>query len=105
VKVIVNYISGYAGLEDGVDANKLFSDAYPNPANSYTSFDYNLQGNFQKAKLIVHNILGSVVKEIEFASGIGKLDVNTSDLIEGLYFYTVYINNEALITRKLVIKR
>ena len=101
----VNFISGYEGIGDDIDLTSLFSNAYPNPANSFTSFDYSIPRGIGEASIVVHNLLGSVVKKININDREGKLVVNTSDLIEGMYFYTVIIDNETVVSRKLVIKR
>jgi len=103
--VYVNYWSDTEGIGDDIDLSSLFSIAYPNPANTFTSFDYSIPQGIGKASIVVHNLLGAVVKEININDREGKLVVNTSDLIEGMYFYTVVIDNETVVSRKLVIKR
>jgi hypothetical protein len=105
ISVYVNFISGYAGIGNSMNLSDMFSYAYPNPANSFTTFDYSIPQSFGKASIVVHNLLGAAVKEININDREGKLVVNTSDLIEGMYFYTVIIDNETIVSRKLVIKR
>jgi len=103
VSVIVNYdATGESGNNELFDNIRL-SDAYPNPANNFVSVDYDLPG-LNNAKIMIFNLLGSKVKEIELTDAVGTLKVNTSDLLEGIYFYSLLINNEAIKTQKLIIK-
>ena len=102
VSVIVYYNATASGVIDNY-YNCSISNAYPNPANSFTSLDYDMNG-VKNARLVIYNFLGSVVKEIEITNSYGNLKVNTSDFDEGIYFYSLLINNEALKTQKLIIK-
>jgi hypothetical protein len=84
-------------------SNITLSNAYPNPANNMVSFSYSGPQN-SGSKLIVRNILGSVVREADIAGTSGKLSLNTSELAEGVYFYSFIVNGNSLVTRKLVIR-
>ncbi|MCD4789716.1 MAG: T9SS type A sorting domain-containing protein [Bacteroidales bacterium] len=101
VSVIVDYNATTSGVIDNY-CNCSISNAYPNPANSFTSLNYDMNG-VKNARLVIYNFLGSVVKEIEITNSYGNLKVNTSDFDEGIYFYSLLINNKALKTQKLII--
>jgi hypothetical protein len=77
------------------------SKAYPNPAVSQTSFNYSIE-NGASAVLLVRNLLGSTVKEI-LLTGSGTTQINTTDLAEGIYFYSLVVNGQTQLTRKLVV--
>ena len=91
------------GINESILENIELSNAYPNPANSFASFDYDLKG-VSDARLLMYNILGSIVKEINITNNFGTVKVNTSDLDEGIYFYSLLVENESLKTHKLIIK-
>jgi hypothetical protein len=99
---IVFYATTVGVNENVLDQIEL-SNAYPNPANSFATFDYDLKG-IDNGRLIIYNLLGSVVKEVNIATSYGSVKVNTSDLEEGIYFYSLLIENESLKTHKLIIK-
>ncbi|MCF8368237.1 MAG: T9SS type A sorting domain-containing protein [Bacteroidales bacterium] len=80
------------------------SEIYPNPANTDVSIDYAIDENIKDAKFIIFSLLGSKVKEINVLENDGTIKLNTSDLIEGIYFYSFLINGESAMTQKLVIK-
>jgi hypothetical protein len=56
------------------------------------------------AKLIIRNLLGTVVRDVDINSKSGKLSLNTSDLADGVYFYSVIVNGNPQFTKKLVIR-
>ena len=80
------------------------SEVYPNPANQNVSLDYRFDVNVDAASIKIVNLLGSVVKEVEMNQNAGKISIDISDLNNGIYFYSVVVNNEILRTKKLVIR-
>ncbi len=103
VTFFANYdATGASGVDD-INTNVVLSNAYPNPANKLVNFDYDMKG-LNKGKVVIYNLLGSVVKDIEIPENYGSLKLNTFDLVEGIYFYSLLVNNEAVSTRKLIIK-
>ncbi len=91
------------GIEENNFDNVYLSNAYPNPASTVMSLDYDLK-DVNGAKLVVYDLLGSVVKNVEVTDAIGKLKVNVSDLDDGVYFYSLLVKNETVKTQKLVVK-
>ena len=101
----VEYNAGPVGIEETV-LNKLsFSNAYPNPAGSFTSFDFVLPNETISSSIKIHNLLGAIVKEEKITEKSGKITVNLSDLNDGVYFYSVEVNNETYVTKKLIVSR
>ena len=101
--IVVNYDASETNSINDNGAKFKLLKAYPNPANNIVSVDYRLEGN-SEARIAIFNLLGSKVKEIELSRSVGTLTINTTDLIEGIYFYSLLINNEASQTQKLIIK-
>jgi len=48
--------------------------------------------------------LGSKVDEIELSKSKGTITISTADYTEGIYFYSLVIENEASQTQKLIIR-
>jgi len=80
-------------------------DVYPNPVIDQAYIDYRLHNEEVKAKLIVHNILGSSISNHELPYSEFKVKIEAQDLTPGVYFYTVYIDNIGVLTRKLIVRR
>ena len=80
-------------------------DVYPNPAIDHANVAYKLENEQVKVKIQVHNILGNIVGEYELPSLENLVRIKTDDLSAGIYFYTLYIDNEGVTTRKLIVKK
>jgi len=91
-----------SGISD--NAGLQFTPVYPNPANNEARFDFSFKRNPEEVKFVILNLLGNKVKEIEIHDPDGSLRLNTSGLTEGIYFYSLLVNNESVLTHKLIIK-
>lgn len=80
-------------------------DIYPNPVNDQAFIDYRLHNESIKAKMVVHNILGSAVSDMNLPFSETKVKIDANDLNPGVYFYTVYLDNIGVLTRKLIVRR
>jgi hypothetical protein len=80
-------------------------DVYPNPVSEYAFVDYTLANEHVKAKIVIHNILGNSMEEYTLTFGENKIKVRADALSAGIYFYTLYVDNEGVITRKLIVKK
>jgi hypothetical protein len=80
-------------------------DVYPNPVTGYANIDYKLHSEKTKTKIVIHNILGSPLKEYQLSPYENSVKLMLDDLNSGIYFYTLYIDNEGVLTRKLIVKK
>lgn len=80
-------------------------DVYPNPVSALAFMDYDLYRENISAKIVLHNILGVPVGEQELPHSESRAKISTEELPPGIYFYTVYLDNEGILTKKLVVRR
>jgi hypothetical protein len=81
-------------------------DIYPNPVTDQHAYlDYHLSDEAIKAKVVIHNILGSPVGEYEMHGSETRVKIPSDDLSSGVYFYTIYLDNVGVLTRKLVVRK
>ena len=80
-------------------------EVYPNPVTDVASIDYALHNDFVKAKVVIHNILGKAMGDYELPVSDNKIKIQTDELPAGVYFYTLYLNNEGVFTRKLIVRK
>jgi hypothetical protein len=99
-------------IEERKNADRIFenkairlNDVYPNPVKDFAIVDYNLIDRDVKAKVIIHNVLGSIVAEYELPYLENKVKIQTSDYNAGVYFYTLYLDNDGVMTRKLIVRK
>ena len=80
-------------------------DVYPNPVTDRANIDYQLHNDEVKTKIVIHNILGNALTEYELPYSETKVKILADNLSAGIYFYTLYIDNEGVMTRKLIVKK
>jgi hypothetical protein len=80
-------------------------DVYPNPVTDYANIDYQLHKETIKSKIVVHNILGNALVEYELPHNETRVKILAEQFNSGIYFYTLYIDNEGVMTRKLIVKK
>jgi hypothetical protein len=102
----------YFNVEERPVKNNIFSsriitihDVYPNPVSDYAFIEYRLLNDKVKAKIIIHNILGSELSEYELPVYETRVKLIAEEFTPGIYFYTLYLDKEGVMTRKLIVKR
>jgi hypothetical protein len=80
-------------------------DVYPNPAVEEAFLDYDLANDNVNAKILVHNILGNIIGEYALSAIEKRVRIKIEDQSAGIYFYTLYVENEGVMTRKLIVKK
>jgi hypothetical protein len=83
----------------------ILHDVYPNPVKDNAVIDYTLLNEHVKAKISLHNILGNVMEEYPLPYSENKVKIHAESMNAGIYFYTLYIDGEGLITRKIIIRK
>ncbi|MEA3503979.1 MAG: T9SS type A sorting domain-containing protein [Bacteroidota bacterium] len=101
VSVVIKFTTETDGIDEHYFVKHL--NAYPVPANDYLYIDYDID-NCKNISLKITNILGAEIKNQQITQTSGKIKLNTSELKNGLYFYTIYNNNQPLSTKKIIIK-
>ncbi len=90
----------------GLSENKAdFGISHPlrNPADAFTVFNYNLQSSEMGDKMVLYNMLGSLVKTIDIPGKNGTLVVSTAELKAGVYFASYISGSKIKETYKLVV--
>ena len=81
------------------------SQNYPNPFNPFTKINYKLQvPNFVSLK--VYDVLGNEIAtlvEMKQNAGTHNVEFDGSDFASGIYFYSLYVNNLPVETRKMML--
>lgn len=83
----------------------MVRELYPNPVTATAYLDYELYSEKKSAKIMIHNILGTSMGEQELSFNETKAKILTEELTPGIYFYTIYLDGEGIITRKMVVRR
>jgi hypothetical protein len=81
------------------------SEVYPNPSNRVAQLDYKLKKRETLAKITINSFIGNPVAEYELDPERSSLLINVSDFNPGVYFYTLFVDNKNIVTKKLVVKK
>lgn len=81
------------------------SDVYPNPSNRVAHFDYLIKNRSAVARISINSFIGNPVAEYQLDPERNTLQVNVSDFNPGVYFYTLFVDNKNIVTKKLVVKK
>jgi hypothetical protein len=80
-------------------------DVYPNPVQDHAFVDYRIHNENVKAKLVIHNILGKPMNEFNLPTSETRVKLQTEEFTSGIYFYTLYLDNNGVLTRKLIVRK
>ena len=80
-------------------------EIYPNPVTEFAIINYLLKNVDVKAKIVLHNVLGSIIDEYDLLPYESKVKITTDSFNPGVYFYTLYIDGDGVTTHKLVIRK
>ncbi len=83
----------------------MISDLYPNPVSEFAFLEYQLNNEDTEAKILIHNVLGSVVGEYPLSNHEKQIKISAQELNDGLYFYTLNVEGKSLATKKLIVKK
>ncbi len=76
----------------------------PNPFTLDTRIEYFLADSINKASIIIHDLQGSEIKQIQLsATGAGNVIINGSELKAGMYLYTLITNNSIVDTKRMIL--
>ncbi|MGC4022801.1 MAG: T9SS type A sorting domain-containing protein [Cyclobacteriaceae bacterium] len=81
------------------------NDLYPNPVQDQAVIEYKIHGDNAKAKIVVHNVLGRSMGEYELPANDTRIKFLVDDFAPGVYFYTLYVNNSGVLTRKIMVRK
>lgn len=104
VYVIVEFNASPASVTENIAGQVKFSEAYPNPATNRVNVDYSIPASVKNARVVITDLLGSRVKEIGLENLSGTARVSVSELVNGIYFYSLIADNQLILTRKFMVK-
>jgi endonuclease/exonuclease/phosphatase family metal-dependent hydrolase len=86
-----------------MDDQKLEITNYPNPFTDKTTIDVGQpDGDYS---VVLFDINGKKVDELEIAHGQASIQWNTSELVGGVYFAKIYAGNTLVTSRKMILVR
>jgi trimeric autotransporter adhesin len=76
----------------------------PNPANGTTQIDYYIPQTAQNVVLSIFDLTGKRLQMHPLqTTGKGSINIQTSDLVKGMYIYTLTINGQEALSKKMLV--
>lgn len=98
------YYAESTGISDEILANTTFYPAYPNPAESFVSFDFEIPAEVNRAEILITNLLGAVVYQSTLSGLNGTERIDVSNFTEGIYFATLKLDNHIATSQKILVQ-
>lgn len=100
-----NTWSGFMDGDSATTTADIQLTAYPNPAtNGNISFKIEGLMFYNNAMIVIRNIVGATIKTAPVVSA-SPLQLNISDLPNGIYFYTLEQDGNQLLTKRFMVKQ
>ncbi|MBK6504830.1 MAG: T9SS type A sorting domain-containing protein [Ignavibacteria bacterium] len=100
-----NFVTRLNDLAISVETKYFLFQNYPNPFNPKTIIDFEL-GRKAMVKLRVFDILGrqtTVIGEELYDAGMHSIEFSSGTLPSGIYFYSLYVNEYLIGTKRMVL--
>lgn len=78
---------------------------FPNPSTSTAQIEYEFKNPNATAKITLNSFIGNPVAEFQLDPLQKSLMINVADLNPGVYFYTLFVDNKNIVTKKLVVRK
>jgi len=87
--------------------NASLEQNYPNPFNQSTIIQYILPPKFHSAKIVITDISGRVCKQMPITGGpgAGKVTIKAGSLFAGVFYYSLYVDNTLVETKKMILTK
>ncbi len=99
---ITYMVSNCTGISNSHKAFEL-GTASPNPVSALATLKYDFYSTPENASIKVYNMVGSLVKEIKLEGSEGKAVIDATTFSDGIYFYSLNVNDKVINTKKLVV--
>ena len=104
LKAMVQSLSKHGGSATAFSTAFLKQNV-PNPVKNNTVISYFLPGNTDKAQIRLTDSKGSALKYYTVSNGEGQININSSELPSGIYYYTLYINDKKIDTKQMIVAK
>lgn len=88
---------------DGLSVTAL-SNSFPSPAVDNARIDYNIAQSYSNASLTVYNLIGNPMQTVRIDAPKGSVNIPTTSLNAGVYFYSIVVDGKKIVTKKLIVK-
>lgn len=78
--------------------------AYPNPASEYVFFNYQIQDRTHRYFIGISDVLGAQSRMYPLDPDNRQIRIHLNEMVSGIYFYSLWMDDRVIATRKLIVK-
>jgi hypothetical protein len=82
--------STLAALPGNDNANAIHIEAYPSPAGTWISFEYQLPLNEKEAYISISDVNGRIIEKVQLNTNCGQKVIDVRKLNNGIWFYSLH---------------
>jgi len=106
VKVLVDVQTESVDISQSSSSKALLGDNYPNPFDNSTRINYFLPEYASSAQINIFDMAGKLVREVDIDNtGNGVLEVNVSDITNGVYTYQMLVDGVVVDTKTMSVAK
>ncbi len=102
-----SFLITYNATPTGINAidskNFVLGNISPNPVAATAVVKYDFPYSPSSASIKIYNMVGSLIKEVKLDGQEGKASFDLSTISEGVYFYSLTVNDKVVNTKKLLV--
>ena len=95
---------GTSDLSSARYGNVLYQNT-PNPFNGQTTIRFSLADDAQNASICIYDMTGKQLRKLPISSGDSQVTVNSYELGEGMFLYSLIVNGREIDTKRMVISK
>jgi hypothetical protein len=101
-----NAVEPASGLQDAASSSASLQQNIPNPFHQSTVIRYTLPPTGQQAQMVITGASGRVIRKIPLSAAEGTgITIEGGDLAAGIYYYSLYVGNSLVDTKKMVLTK
>ncbi|HEU4716269.1 MAG TPA: T9SS type A sorting domain-containing protein [Bacteroidia bacterium] len=100
--IVIDEWGNAAGIA-GAAANAFSMNVFPNPVNGHASVSFTNASALTRGTIRVTDLSGKTVSETAVNDFGATTGIDCTNLSNGVYFFSLIVNNEATVTKKIVI--
>ncbi|MBK6611963.1 MAG: tail fiber domain-containing protein [Sphingobacteriales bacterium] len=78
---------------------------HPNPAKDVTSISYAIDKNTANAQIVITDMAGRTLQQINITDGAGNVNINTNNFANGAYIYSLVIDGQTVESKQMVVNK
>jgi hypothetical protein len=110
IEELRSLITGIKTITGAIQTEKITSASIeqntPNPFNNSTTIGYSVPMRFVSAKIVVTDKAGKTIKDVNVkGNGKGNIKINTSAMNAGTYQYSLFVNDNLIDTKQMILSK